>query len=192
MEITYKIKFIDSFRFMATSLSKLVDNLTKGIHSDQCINCKSDISYMKFMDEILIFRCFNCKRNYKKEINKELIERFASTYKFCNDDLYKFVMLLRKGVYPYEYMDGLDKFNETSIPNKESFYSNLTMESITETDYIHANNVFKTFELNNLGDYHDLYFQSDTLLLADVFENFRKACIKTYELDPAHFMSIPD
>ena len=57
--------------------------------------------------------------------------------------------------------------------------------------YIHANNVFKTFKLNNLGDYHDLYIQSDTLLLADVFGNFRKACIKTYELDPAHFISLP-
>ena len=62
MEITYKIKFIDSFRFMATSLSKLVDNLTEGIHSDKCVNCKSDISYMKVMDETLIFRCFNCKK----------------------------------------------------------------------------------------------------------------------------------
>ena len=100
-------------------------------------------------------------------------------------------MLLRKGVYPYEYMDGWDKFNETSIPSKESFYSNLTMENITETDYIQANNVFKTFKLNNLGDYHDLYVQSHTLLLADVFENFRKACSKTYELDPAHFISLP-
>ena len=191
MEITYKIKFIDSFRFMATSLSKLVDNLTEGIHSDKCINCKSGISYMKIIDETLIFRCFNCKNNYKKEIKKELIERFASTYKFCNNDLNKFFMLLRKRVYPYEYMDGWDKFNETSIPSKESFYNNLTMENITETDYVHANNVFKTFKLNNLGDYHDLYVQSDTLLLADVFENFRKACIKTYELDPAHFISLP-
>ena len=64
MEITYKIKFIDSFRFMATSLSKLVDILTEGIHNDKCISCKSDISYMKTMDEALIFRCFNCKKNY--------------------------------------------------------------------------------------------------------------------------------
>ena len=189
MEITYKIKFIDSFRFMATP--KLVDNLTEDIHGDKCVDCKSDLSYMKVIDETLIFRCFNCKKNYKKEINKELIERFASTYKFCNNNLNKFVMLLRKGVYPYEYMDGWDKFKETSISNKESFYSNLTMENITETDYIHANNVFKTFKLNNLGDYHDLYVQSDTLLLADVLENFRKACIKTYELDPAHFISLP-
>ena len=65
------------------------------------------------------------------------------------------------------------------------------MENISETDYRHANNVFKTFKLNNLGDYHDLYVQSDTLLLADVFENFRKACIKTYERDPSHFISLP-
>ena len=66
MEITYRIKFIDSFRFITTSLSKLVDNLTEGIHSDKCINCKSDISYMKVIDETLIFRCFNCKKNYEK------------------------------------------------------------------------------------------------------------------------------
>ena len=189
IEIAYKIKFIDSFRFMATSLSKLVDNLTEDIHDDKCVDCKSDLSYTN--DETLIFRCFNCKKNSKKEINKELIERFASTYKLCNNDLNKFVMLLRKGVYPYEYMDGWDKFNKTSMPSKESFYSNLTMEHTSETDCRHANNVFKTFKLNNLGDYHDLYVQSDLLLLADVFENFRKACIKTFELDPVHFISLP-
>ena len=119
IEITYKIKFIDSFRFMATSLSKLVDSLMEDIHGDKCVDCKSDLSYMKVIDETLIFRCFNCKKNYKKEINKESIKRFASTYKFCNNDLNKFVMLLRNGVYPYEYMDGWDKFNETSIPSKE-------------------------------------------------------------------------
>ena len=112
MEIIYKIKFVDSLRFMATSLSKLEDNLTEGIQNDKCINCKSDISYMKAIDETLIFRCFNCKKNYKKEINKELIERFSSTYEFCEKDLNKFIMLLRKGVYPYEYMDEWDKFNE--------------------------------------------------------------------------------
>ena len=160
IEINYKIKFIDSFRFMATSLSKLVDNLTEGIHNDKCIKCKSNLCYMKVMDKKLIFRCFDCKKNYRKEINKELIERFASTYKFCNNDINKFIMLLRKGVYPYEYMDGWDKFNEKSILCKESFYSSLTLENITEVDYIHAKNVFKTFKLNNLGDYHDLYVRS--------------------------------
>ena len=169
IEINYKIKFVDSFTFMATSLLKLVDNLTEGIHNDKCVKCKSDLCYMEVMDKKLIFRCFDCKKNYRKEINKELIERFASTYKFCNNDINKFFMLLRKGVYPYEYMDGWDKFNEKSIPSKESLYSSLTLVNITEVDYIHAKNVFKTFKLNNLGDYHDLYVQSDTLLLADVF-----------------------
>ena len=191
IEINYKIKFVDSFRFMATSLSKLVDNLTEGIHNDKCIKCKSNLCYMKVVDKKLIFRCFDCKKNYRKEINKELIERFASTYKSCNNDINKFIMLLRKGVYPYEYMDGWDKFNVKSRPSKESFYSSLTLENITEVDYIHAKNVFKTFKLNNLGGYHDLYVQSDTLLLADVFENFRKTCIKTYEFDPVHFISLP-
>ena len=99
--------------------------------------------------------------------------------------------MLRKGVYPYEYMDSWEKFNETSLPSKEGFYSNLNMEDIDDIDYRHGNNVFKGFKLENLGDYHDLYVQSDTLLLADVFENFRDMCIKVYELDPAHFVSLP-
>ena len=67
--------------------------------------------------------------------NKELIKRFASTYEFCNKDLNKFILLLRKGVYPYEYMDNWERFNETSLPNKESFYSNLNMENIDNIDY---------------------------------------------------------
>ena len=77
MKITYKIKFIDSFGFMATSLSKLVDNLTEDIHGDKCVDCKLDLSYMKVIDETLICRCFNYKK--KKEIKKEFIERFATT-----------------------------------------------------------------------------------------------------------------
>ena len=83
------------------------------------------------------------------------------------------------------------KFNETSLPSEEDLYSNLNMENIDDIDYKHGNNVFKRFELENLGDYHDLYVQSDTLLLADVFENFRYMCIKEYELDPAHFLLLP-
>ena len=100
-------------------------------------------------------------------------------------------MLLRKGVYPYEYMDSWEKFNEPSLPSKKDFYSNLNMENIDDIDYRHGNNVFKRFKLKNLGEYHDLYIQSDTLLLADVFENFRNTCLKVYELDPAHFLSLP-
>ena len=99
--------------------------------------------------------------------------------------------MLRKGVYPYQYMDNWERFNETSLPSKESFYSNLNMENIEDIDYRHGNNVFNKFKLNNLGEYHGLYVQSDTLLLADVFENFRDMCLKEYELDPAHFLSFP-
>ena len=99
--------------------------------------------------------------------------------------------MLRKGVYPYEYADALEKFSEISLPGKEDFYSNLNMEDISDIDYRHANNVFKVFKLENLGDYHDLYVQKDTLLLVDVFNNFRDMCLKEYELDPAHFLSLP-
>ena len=88
-------------------------------------------------------------------------------------------------------MDSWEKFNETSLPIKEDFYSHLNMEDIEDIDYSHGDNVFNKFKLNNLGDYHDLYVQSDTLLLADVFENFRDMCLKEYELDPAHFLSLP-
>ena len=119
------------------------------------------------------------------------MKKFKNTYSFCNNDLNKFILLLRKGVYPYEYMDSWEKFNETSLPIKEDFYSHLNMEDIDDIDYRHGNNVFKSFKLYNLGDYHDLYVQSDALLLADVFENFRDMCLRVYELDPAHFVSLP-
>ena len=119
------------------------------------------------------------------------MKKFSNTYSFCNSDLDKFILLLRKGVYPYEYMDSWERFNETSLPSKKEFYSNLNMEDIDEIDYRHGNNVFKSFKLENLDDYHDFYVKSDTLLLADVFENFRDMCIKEYEPDPAHFVSLP-
>ena len=88
-------------------------------------------------------------------------------------------------------MDSWERFNETSLPDKEAFYRNLNMEDITDVDYKHAKIVFKNLVNKNLCDYHDLYVQSDILLLADVFENFRNICIKLYELDPAHFLSAP-
>ena len=176
---------------MSSSLSKLVDNLSEGIHNNKCADCKSNLDYIKTKNEKLILECYNCKQRYRKKFNKELIKRFASRYEFCNNDLNKFVLLLRKGVYPYDYMDTWERFSEISLPSKEDFYSNLNMEDISDIDYRHANNVFKVFKLEKLGDYHDLYVQSDTLLLADVFNNFRDMCIKEYELDPAHFLSLP-
>ena len=192
IEITYKIKFIDSYRFMAMPLSKLIDNLSEGIHNNKCVDCESNVDFVWITkNEKLILECFNCNQRYRKKFNKKLIKRFACTYEFCNKDLNKFILLLRKGVYPYEYMDNLERFNETSLPSKESFYSNLSMENIDDIDYRHDNNVFKIFKLNNLGEYHDLYVQSDTLLLTDVFENFRNNGLEVYQLDPAHFLSLP-
>ena len=179
MNITYRLKFIDSFRFMLTSLSKLVDNLTDGVNNDKCVNCKSNLCFVRTINETLLFECVDCKKE------------FSNTYEFCGNDMDKFLILLRKGVYPYEYMDGWDRFSEKALPDKYSFYSSLTMEDISKTDYLHANNVFKKFGINNLGDYHDLYVRSDTLLLADIFENFGQSCLENYELDPAHFVSLP-
>ena len=176
---------------MSSSLSKLVDNLSEGLYNNKCVDCESCLDSIRTKNEKLILKCFNCKQYYEKDCNKELIKRFASTFEFCNKNLNKFILLLRKGVYFYEYMDNWEIFNETSLPNKESFYSSLNMENIDDIDYRHGNNVFKRFKLKNSGEYHDLYVQSDTLLLADVFENFRNTCLKVYELDPAHFLSLP-
>ena len=173
IEITYKIKFIGTYRFMSSSLSKLVDDLSEGLHNNKCVNCESCLDYIKTKNKKLILKCFNCEQYYEKGFNKELIKRFASTYEFCNENLNKSILLLRKGAYPYEYIDNWERFDETSLPNNESFYSNLNMQNIDDIDYRHGNNVFKKFKLKNLGEYHDLYVQSDTLLLADVFENFR-------------------
>ena len=162
LEITYKIKFIDSYRFMSSSLSKLVDNLSKGIHNNKCLDCNSCLDYVRIItaklsslerkNEKLLLKCFNCNNYYKKKFNKELIKKFKYTYSFCKNDLNKFILLLRKGVYPYEYVDNWERFNETSLPSKESFYRNLNMENIEDIDYRHGNNVFNKFKLNNLGD----------------------------------------
>ena len=115
--------------------SSLVDNLSEGLHCDKCIDCTSCLDYMSVKDNQVVFRCFECKTNYRRDFNKELINRFASTYEFCNNDINKHILLLRKGIYPYEYMDNWNKFNETSFPNKEDSYSKLNMEGINDTDF---------------------------------------------------------
>ena len=99
-------------------------------------------------------------------------------------------LMVRKGVYPYDYMDSFDKFNE-KLPPKEEFYSILNDEHISDEDYQHAQHVCNTFSLKNMGEYHDLYLASDVLLLADVFENFRKTCLEYYKLDPCHYFTAP-
>ena len=103
----------------------------------------------------------------------------------------KLSLMTRKGVYPYDYMDSFDKFNKTELPTKEEFYSILIDEHISNEDYTHAQNVWNTFKLQTMGEYHNLYLKSDILLLADVFENFRRTCIQYYKLDPCHYFTSP-
>ena len=95
IEISYKIKFIDSYRFMSSSLSKLVDNLSEGIHNNKCSDCESNLDYIKIKyNGKLLLKCFNCDVYYKKKFNKELIKKFKFTYSFCNNHLNKLILLL--------------------------------------------------------------------------------------------------
>ncbi|XP_024885115.1 uncharacterized protein LOC112463153 [Temnothorax curvispinosus] len=100
-------------------------------------------------------------------------------------------LLTRKGVFPYEYVDGADKLRDTELPPREAFYSSLTDETASESDYEHATRVWRRFRVRDLGEYSDLYLKTDVLLLADIFENFRDACSASYGLDPAHYYTLP-
>ena len=97
-------------------------------------------------DDQLIFRCSECKTDYQKDFNKGLINRFANIYEFCNKDIDRFILLLKKGIYPYEYIDTWERFDKISLPDKEAFYSSLSMEGITSVDYRHAKRVYKEFK----------------------------------------------
>ena len=101
-------------------------------------------------------------------------------------------LLLKKGVYPYDYMNAWSKMDETSLPSKDDFYSKLNDEHISDEDYAHAQTVWAEFGLQNLGEYHDLYMTTDVLLLADIFENFRDICLRDYDLDPCHYFTLPN
>lgn len=100
-------------------------------------------------------------------------------------------MLRKKGTYPYEYLSSFEKFNETKLPEKTAFFSTLTNKHISDEEYDHALRVWQTFDIRSLGEYHDFYVKSDVILLADVFENFRKLCKQFYDLDPAHLTTLP-
>ena len=116
------------------------------------------------------------------------MEKFPNTYKFCNNDIKKFILSLRKGFYPYEYIDSWERFDKTSFPNKEAFYSSLYMVTTSRLLSSWSKSIWIIYK-KHFGEYHDLYVQSDTLLLADVFENLRNKCTEIYELDLAHFLS---
>ena len=191
---------------MASSLSNLVNSLAEGIHRIKCklghddkkyeirgikyTYCDCFLEYTNFKDDLIEYKCLCCNKSSRK-FDKKLKEQFFNTYKFSNHDNKKFILLLRKGVCPYQYMNDWEKANGTSLPEKEDFYSHLNLQDITYADYAHAKRVCKDFEIKNFEEYHDLYVQSDILLLADVFENFRNICLKIYELDHPKFILPP-
>ena len=100
-------------------------------------------------------------------------------------------LIKQKGFYPYEFMNTEEKFNDTKLPPREAFYSKLSGKGITEKNYKHACNVWNTFKMKTFKDYHKLYNETDALLLADVFENFRNLCLKIYGLDPVYYFTAP-
>ena len=121
-----------------------------------------------------------------KNLTKDQFKNIKSYYSGKQLDL-----LLRKGVYPYDWVDSIDKFSETQLPPQESFYSKLCDEGISDEDYLHAQEVWKVFNCQTFRDYHNIYNVFDVLILADVFENFRNVCNENYGLDPAHYYTSP-
>ena len=132
------MKFIDSCRFMQSKLSDLVDNLSE-INDRECKKCmeikriRSECEFIGLKDNRLKYKCKECNDTSTKSV-EDLIEKFPITYKFCNGDRNKFVLLLRKIFYLYEYMDSWEGFNETSLPPKKAFYIELNLEDISDKD----------------------------------------------------------
>ena len=114
-------------------------------------------------------------------------DKFSHTARHYSDS----DLVFAKGNYPYEYMNGRDKFLLTKLPPIDAFYSSLSEETLTPEEYDRAQNVWRKFGIENMQQYHDLYLNLDVLLLADVLKNFRQTCILDYGLDPAHYYTLP-
>ena len=130
---------------MSASLSDLVDNMTGIFNSIECQSCMErkinlECKFVGLKNNGLIYRCRECEEECQTPI-KGLIRKFSSVYQFCNDDLNKVVLLLRKGFYPYEDTDNWEKFDETTKPPKEAFYNKLKLEDISDEDYAHVQKV---------------------------------------------------
>ena len=140
--------------------------------------------HLTFLDsfQFMNFSLANLVKNLPDEAFKYIDEEFQGE---------QLKLVKRKGVYPYDHMDSFQKFEETELPTQEQFYSILNNEHISADDYQHAQNVWKMFNMKSMGDYHDVYLKADVLLLADVFENFRKTCLQYYGLDPCHYFTSP-
>ena len=107
-----------------------------------------------------------CNKNYQHKFDEKLKKWFFNAYEFSYYDNSKFILLLREGVYPYKYMDDWEKFNETSLPEKEDFYSHVNMEDITDADYARAKRLCKDFEIKNLGKYYNFYCSKQYIIVS--------------------------
>ena len=187
--INYNLRFIDSARFMDASLDAHVNNLSE-LFNCKCTDKKKQQIKIKCVHKIVCTRCKTCAKKSKQAL-KLLKDKFPCIYRLAKNNIDKFLLLLRKGVYPYEHIDIWERFIEEQLPAIQKFYSNLNIKHINKDDYRHAQKVWSTFNVKNLGEYHDLYVQSDTAQLADIFEQFRTLCSKEYELDLAYFFTTP-
>ena len=149
------------------------------------------IDSFRFMNSKLENLVKNLPEPNKNLSDDVLIERFYNTYQLCNNNIEQFKLLSRKGVYLYEYMESWEKFKSPVPLEKKHYYSELNDFNINDNDVNHTKNVCKTFKINKLGKYHDLYLASDTSLLADVFENFIDKCLAVDNLDPVYYLSAP-
>ena len=116
------------------------------------------LKYINFKGDLIQYKCLCYNKNYQHKFDEKLKERFYNTYKFSNHSNNKFILLLQNGVYSYEYMDNWEKFNETSLLEKEYFYSYLNMEDITDADYVHAKRVCKDFEIKKKKHYCEIHY----------------------------------
>ena len=152
-----RLRFIDRFRFMASSLDKLASNLcgTSGIQRDKY---KGNMELINISgDYIASLGCERCRTKKTKDLGERVLKKnFNHTSRFLECDE-KFHLMIRKGVYPNEYMDGWEKFEETSLPSKDAFYSRLNMKDISDQDYEHAQQVWNIMQKKTLGCYHDTY-----------------------------------
>ena len=155
-----------------------------GEYTDKNGNKQSKTHDLRFIDSFKFMPA-----SLDSLVNNLPEDAFNNLKKYYTGD--KLSLVKRKGVYPYEYMDSLERLKESKLPPKEAFYSKLTEEDISDEDYTHAKKVWKVFKMKHLQDYHNLYNETDVLLLADVFENFRNICMKNYKLDPAHYFTAP-
>lgn len=196
--IEVEFKFMDSLEFIGTTLEKAIKNLLN-INSSYCNHCKKvrelkDPSFKVIGDHIYAYDICNfCKKfEMKKQINTDHMKHFNHVFKDVS--LEEKCFLLRKGVYPYEFIDDINKLLNKELPEYKDFHSKLSGKC-SEKDYEFAKKLWNYYKNKNSKwiflDYHLLYLKLDVVLLSDVFDNFREMCHKNYQLDPSHFVSAP-